>query len=73
MKVFDATSHTLPFFKVQRYHQDEYQFNIQEIFSLKKYSRNNLATTKNEEYIINLDEYEIVGTHGFVIPVKKMK
>ena len=73
MKVFDATSHTLSFFKVQRYHQDEYQFNIQEIFSLKKYSRNNLATTKNEEYIINLDEYEIVGTHGVVIPVKKMK
>ena len=67
MKVFDATSHTLPFFKVQ------YQFNIQEIFSLKKYSRNNLTTTKNEEYIINLDEYEIAGTHGAVIPVKKMK
>lgn len=41
--------------------------------SLKKYSRNNLTTTKNEEYIINLDEYEIAGTHGVVIPVKKMK
>lgn len=73
MKVFDATCHTLPVFEIQRYHQNEYQFNIQEIFFLNKYSRNNLAIIKDEVYVINLDEYEIGGTHGVPIPVKKMK
>ena len=41
VKVFNAISHLLTNFEIQRYDQNEHQFNIQEIFFLKKYSRNN--------------------------------
>ena len=75
MKVFDAISHLLTNFEIQRYDQNEHQFNIQEIFFLKKYSRNNSLTIKNEiyVYVITFDECEKAETYCLVIPVLKDK
>ena len=75
VKVFDAISHLLTNFEIQRYDQNEHQFNIQEIFLLKKYSRNNSLTIKNEiyVYVINFDECEKAETYCLVIPVLKDK
>ena len=33
------------------------------------YSRNNLSKMKGGAYIINLDEYELIGTHWFLFIV----
>ena len=43
-------------FEIQRYYQKEPKFN-------GVYSRNNLPKIKNVIYLINLDEYESIGTH----------
>ena len=37
--------------------------------NLNYYSRNNLSKVKDETYIINLDEYESVGTHWIALYV----
>ena len=48
--------HPLTNFATQKYSQNEPQFN-------GAYSRNNLSKIKVGAYIINLDEYESIGTH----------
>ena len=48
--------HPMTNFKIQRFYQDELKFN-------DGYSRNNLSNIKDWTYIINLDEYELIGTH----------
>ena len=47
--------HLLTNFEIQKY-QDEPKFN-------GVYSRNNLSKIRDGAYIINLDEYESIGTH----------
>ena len=48
--------HPLTNFEIQKYYQNESKFN-------GVYSRNNLSKIKGGAYIINLDDYESVGTH----------
>ena len=48
--------HPLAKFEIRKYYQNEPKFN-------DIYSRNNLSKIKDGEYIINLDEYESIGTH----------
>ena len=45
-----------PYFEIQKYYQSLPKFN-------GVYSRNNLSKIKDGAYIINLDEYESIGTH----------
>ena len=49
-------SHPLTNFEIWKYYPNEPQFN-------GVYSRNNLSKIKDGTYIINLDEYESIGTH----------
>ena len=48
--------HFLTKFEIQRYYQGELKFK-------SVYSRNSLSKIKDGVYIINLDEYESIGTH----------
>ena len=48
--------------EIQRYYQNEPKFN-------DVYSRNNLSKIKGGAYIINLDEYESIGTYWIVLDV----
>ena len=48
--------HPLTYFKIQKYYENEPKFNA-------LYSRNNLPKIKDWQYIINLDEYQSIGTH----------
>ena len=48
--------HPLSNFEIKKYYQNEPKFN-------GVYSRNNLSKIKGGTYIINLDEYESIGTH----------
>ena len=48
--------HPLTNFEIQKYYQKEPKFN-------GVYSKNNLPKLKNETYVINLDEYKLIGTH----------
>ena len=43
-------------FEIQKYYQNEPKFN-------GVYSTNNLSKIKDGTYIINLDEFESIGTH----------
>ena len=52
--------HSLTNFKIQKYYQSETKFN-------GVYSRNNLPKTKDGIFVINLDEYESIGTHWIVL------
>ena len=52
--------HPLTNFEIQKYYQKK---------SNGVYSRNNLSKIKDEEYIINLDEYESIGTHWIALYV----
>ena len=54
--------HPLINFEIQKYYQNEPKFN-------GVYSRNNLSKIKNGACIINLDEYESVGTHWITLYV----
>ena len=47
-------------FEIQKYYRNEPKFN-------GVYSRNNLSKIKDEAYIINLDEYESIGTHWIAL------
>ena len=49
-------SHPLTNFEIQKYYQNESKFN-------GIYSGNNLSKIKDGAFIVNLDEYESVGTH----------
>ena len=52
--------HPLINFEIQKYYENELKFN-------GVYSRNNLSTIKDGAYIINLDEYESIGTHWIAL------
>ena len=57
-------AHPLPNFEIQEYYKNESRFN-------GVYSRDNLPKTiKNGAYVINLDEYEDIGTHWIALYVK---
>ena len=49
--------------ETQKYYQNEPKFN-------GDYSRNKLPKIKDEAYVINLDESELVGTHWITLFVK---
>ena len=61
LEIFNAT-HPLTNFKIQKYDKNEPKFN-------GVYSRNNLSKIKDGEYIINLDEYESIGTNWIALYV----
>ena len=48
--------------EIQKYYQSKPKFN-------GAYSKNNLSKIKNGVYIINLDEYESIGTHWIALYV----
>ena len=48
--------HPLPSFEIQRFDQNEPEFN-------GVYSRNNLPKIKDGAYVVNLDEHKSIGTH----------
>ena len=54
--------HPLTNFEIQIYNQNEPKLNC-------VYPRNNLSKKKDGEYIINLDEYESIGTHWITLYV----
>ena len=54
--------HPLTNFEIQKHNQNEPKFN-------GAYSRNSLSKTKDGAYIINLDEYESIGTHQIALYV----
>ena len=57
-------SHPLTNFEIKEYYKNERRFN-------GVYSRDNLPKTiKNGAYVINLDEYEDIGTHWIALYVK---
>ena len=47
-------------FEIQTCYENEPKFN-------DVYSKNNLSKTKDGAYIINLDEYESIGTHWIAL------
>ena len=49
-------------FEIQKYYQNEPTFN-------DVYSKNNLLKIEDGAYIINLEEYESIGTHRIVLYV----
>ena len=49
-------------FEIQKYYENEPKFN-------GVYSRNNLSKIKDGSYIINLDEYESIGSHWIALYV----
>ena len=54
--------HPLTNFEIEKYDQNEPRFN-------DVYSRNNLPKIKDGAYVINLDEYESIGTHWIALYV----
>ena len=54
--------HPLTYFEVQKHYQNEPKFN-------GVYSRNNLPKIKDGAYVINLDEYKLIGTHWIALYV----
>ena len=62
---FLMPSHPLTNFEIQKYYKNEPRFN-------SVFSRNNsFKKIKDGAYIINLDEYEDVGTHWIALFCKK--
>ena len=49
-------------FEIQKYYQNQPKFN-------GVYSRNNLPKKRDEAYVINVDEYESIGTHWISLNV----
>ena len=57
-------AHTLKNFEIKEYYENNPRFN-------GAYSKNNLPKIiKNGAYVINLDEYEDIGTHWIALYVK---
>ena len=54
--------HPLTNFEIQKYYENYPRFN-------GVYSRNNLSTIKDGTYIINLNEYQSIGTHWIALYV----
>ena len=61
MKIFNAT-YPLTNFEIQKYYQNEPKFN-------GVYSRNSLSKIKDGAYIINVEEYESIGTHWIALNI----
>ena len=58
--------HPLTNFKIIKYYNNNPRFN-------GVYSRDNLPKIiKNGEYIVNLDEYEVVGTHWISLHLREL-
>ena len=55
VKIFNAT-HSLTSFEISKYYEKEPKFN-------GVYSRINLPKIKDGTYVINIGEYELIGTH----------
>ena len=55
-------SHPLTNFEIQKYYENETKFN-------GFYSRSNLSKIKDGAYVMNLDEYESIGTHWIALHV----
>ena len=56
------SSHPLTNFEIQKYYQNEPKFN-------GVYSRNNLPKIKDGASLINLNEFESIGTHWIALYV----
>ena len=56
------SSHPLTNFEIQKYFQNEPKFN-------GVYSRSNLSRVRDRTYVINMDEYESIGTHWIALYV----
>ena len=56
-------SYPLTNFEIQKYYQNEPQFN-------GVYSRNNLPKIKDGAYVTNLDEYKSIGIHWIALHVE---
>ena len=54
--------HLLTNFEIQKYYQNEAKFN-------GVYSRNNLPKIKDGIYVINFDEFKLIGTHWIALSV----
>ena len=54
--------HPLTNFKIQKYYRNKPKFHV-------AYSEINLPKIKDEAYIINLDDYESIGTHWIALYV----
>ena len=54
--------HPLTNFELQKYYQNKPKF-------YGVYSRKNLPKIKDGTYVINLDEYESIGTHWIALSV----
>ena len=54
--------HFLTNFEIQTYYQNEPKYNC-------AYSRNNLPNTKGGAHVVNLDEYESIGSHWTLLYV----
>ena len=52
--------HPLTNVEIQKHYQHEPKFN-------GVYSRNNLPTIKDGAYVINLDDYKLIGTHWIAL------
>ena len=57
-------SHPLTNFEIKKCYQNEPKFN-------GAYSRNNLSKVKDGAYVINLHEFESVGTHRIALYVNR--
>ena len=57
-------THPLTNFEIQKYYQNEPKYN-------GAYSRNNLFKIKDGAYVINLHEYESIGTHWMALYVNE--
>ena len=55
-KILTLPPHPLTNFEIQEYYQNEPRFN-------RVFSRDNLPSSINGAYVINLDEYHDIGTH----------
>ena len=61
VRIFNAAS-SFNKFEIQKYYENEPNFN-------GVYSRNNLPKIKDGAYVINLDEYESIGTRWIALCV----
>ena len=67
MKLFKAAPFFTKFWNnYEKYYENETKFNY-------VYSRKKLSKIKDEVFIINLDEYKSIGTHGIVFYVNNNK
>ena len=57
---FSMLLHPLTNFEIQKYYENEPKYN-------GVYSRNNLSKIKDGAYIVNLDEYQSIGTHWIAL------